>query len=571
MHNTFLQRMLSHKITIVVCLCLVAVAVYFFFFRTSAPETTDTFAVVESVARGSVSSGIETSGTIVAAQKLDLDVYKQARRIEAVNVTNASHVEEGTTLFSFDKSGAYVEVESSRVSIAEAELALATEQANYSDPNTTLRTLQNNLITLRADIVRAEKDLVQRERDYLNANKTAEPGNEQAEDKIRPTVSGVYNDDKRGTYRIEVYSSAADSGYSYRVTGLESVSEDVIAGIATPLGNLGLKILFSGDMKHGDVWLVSVPNTAAPEYVQNKENYESDMAELKEQISSKNIEIANTEIEIKNQAQTDGTGYRDLTVSKAEAALSKAQQQLSENYDVVQEQDIVAPFSGTVEGLENVVVGATPTGNTNDTISLGTLISDDFLVNFSLSAVDVAKVSVGQKVLASVTSFPGVPPLEASIIEVSSLPESAEVAQYEVQALIALPASSTITLREGLLVDIEVVQQEVPNVIRVPLSALSYENGKARVMVVGDLTAEQQIELEKLGVIKSVAGTFPSYAVEVEVGVTGTFYAEIKNGLTEGMKIIVTNTETNTEVIEQDNFGPPNERNGSEARAANTP
>lgn len=566
MHNTFLKRMLSHKIAISLMLVLVVGAIYFFFFRVATEEVTDTFAVVESVARGSVSSGIETSGTIVAAQKLDLDVYKQARRIEAVNVTNASHVEKGALLFSFDKSGAYVEVESSRVSIAEAELALATEQVNYSDPNTTLRTLQNTVVTLRADIVSAEQDVVQRERDYFNENKTAEPGNEQAEDKVRPTISGVYNGEVEGVYQIEVYSSGADSGYSYRVSGLEAVSENVIVGIATPLGKQGLKVLFSGDMKHGDVWLVSIPNTAAPEYVQNKENYESDIADLKELIASKKIEIANTDIEIKNQVQTDGVPYRDLSVSKAEAALSKARQQLSENYDVVQEQDIVAPFSGTVEGLENVVVGATPTGNTNDTISLGTLISDDFLVNFSLSAVDVAKVSVGQKVLASVTSFPGVAPLEATIIEVSSLPESAEVAQYEVQALISLPASSTITLREGLLVDIEVVQEEVPNVIRVPLSALSYENGKARVMVVGDLTTEQQIELERLGVIKSVAGTFPSYAVEVEVGVTGTFYAEIKNGLTEGMNIIVTNTEVNTEVIEQDNFGPPNERNGSGSR-----
>ncbi len=568
---TYIKNKLSSK-WILAGLLLLAIGVYFLFFRTNVATTTDTYAVVETVARGSVSSGIQTSGTIVAKEKLDLDVYKQARRIEAVNVRNASHVEAGTVLFSFDKSGAFVAVESSRVDIAEAELALATEQASYGDINTNLRTLRNTLVTLHADIVEAEKNLQQAERDFLNSDLTAEPGNEATEDKIRPTVSGVYNGVKKGTYRIDVYRSGADSGYSYRVSGLETDTENVITGIATPLGIEGLKIAFPIGIKEGDLWLVSLPNTSAPEYVENKENYQATVLELKTTIESKRVSIANTEIDIKNQEQSDTTPYRNLDVAKAEATLAKARQELSENYDVVQEQDIVAPFAGTVEGLANVVVGATPTGNTNDTISLGTLISDEFLVNFSLSAVDVAKVSVGQKVLVSVTSFPGAIPLEASVTEVSSLPESEGVAQYEVQALINNISSSTLKLREGLLADIEVVQDEVPNVIRVPLSALSYNEGKASVQVIGELTAEQQAELSNMGVIKSVSGTFPSYAVPVEVGVTGTFYAEIKSGLTEGVQIIVTKTEVGSEVIEQDMFGPPEDgedrQRSAEARPA---
>ena len=214
------------------------------------------------------------------------------------------------------------------------------------------------------------------------------------------------------------------------------------------------------------------------------------------------------------------------------------------------------------------VVGATPTGDTNDTISLGTLISDAFLVNFSLSAVDVAKVAVGQTVLVNITSAPTQAPLEAHITEISSLPESESVAQYKVQALIATTSSSAIKLREGLLADIEVVEKEVTDVIRVPLSALSYENGQPTVMLVSDLTVEQEAELAKLGVVKSTNGTFPSYSVPVEVGITGAFYVEVKSGLTVGQRIIVTNTETDTSVIEQDSFGPP--RNNSDEAGSET-
>ena len=68
-----------------------AIGWYFGLFTKSA-ATTDTFAVIETVGKGTVSLGIQTSGTIVAAEKLNLDVYKQARRIEAVNVVNAGHV-----------------------------------------------------------------------------------------------------------------------------------------------------------------------------------------------------------------------------------------------------------------------------------------------------------------------------------------------------------------------------------------------------------------------------------------------------------------------------------------------
>lgn len=179
-------------------------------------------AMVETVSRGTVSSGIKTSGTVFAAQKLDLNVYKQSGRIEAVNVANAGKVKKGDVLISFDKSKAYVSIQSSKVDVAESALALAAEQAKYSDPNSTLRILQNTLVTLNQDIVQAEKDIIQVTRDYYNGNLEMLPVNRNNVGKNRPTISGVYNGTDIGMYRISVYASAADSGYSYIVSGLES-------------------------------------------------------------------------------------------------------------------------------------------------------------------------------------------------------------------------------------------------------------------------------------------------------------------------------------------------------------
>jgi hypothetical protein len=209
--------------------------------------------------------------------------------------------------------------------------------------------------------------------------------------------------------------------------------------------------------------------------------------------------------------------------------------------------------------MENVVVGASPTRDTNDPITLGTLISDDFLVTFSLSAVDVAKVSVGQLVLVNITSFPDISTLEATINEISSLPNSEGVAQYAVQALINLPPEATVQLREGLLADIEIVQEVAVDVVRVPSAAIVYENRQAQVRVLTDLTSEQQETITTLNIIRAMSDQSVGFMVDVEIGVAGAFYSEIIGGLTEGQYVMVGDTnDTESALSESRRGGRPN-------------
>jgi multidrug efflux pump subunit AcrA (membrane-fusion protein) len=561
----------KHKTTLILTLVTVGLgAGAYFFTRNSTDTATATYAVVGKVEQGTVSSGISTTGEIIAAEKLDLNVYKQAQRIEKVNVVNGGHVEAGEVILSFDKSGAYVDVQSSQVSIAEKELALQNEQANYTDPNTTVRTREQEILDLKTAITQAEQDKVRAFRDFLNASISAEPGNSKTIDKTPPTLSGLYSGTASGEYRVSVYASGAESGYSYRVRGLETSTESVIAGKATPLASSGLKIAFPSDIRGGDEWIIAIPNTYAPEYVENKEDYEKAIVDLTEAIAGYTLSILNKEEEIKDLRQNDTVGNRDLAIAKAQAELSEAQVQLSESYDVMKEQDMVAPFSGTIEGFENVVVGATPTRDTNDPITLGTLISDDFLVDFTLGAVDVTKVQVGQKVLVTVTSFPNTAPLEAHITEISSLPDESGVAQYGVQALIELPPGSTLELREGLIADVEVVQEEKENVTRIPLSAVTYENGKATVQVLSELTLEEAAQVERIGVLRSETGLFSSYPVVVTLGVQGSFYAEVIEGIDVGTLIITSKTEQEESTVTQRQFGPGSSEGRQQNQSGNS-
>lgn len=554
-----MKHLMRHKKKLLFLL-ITAILITWFMQRDTATEIIETAVVVEQVNRGDVTSGIETTGEIIAAQKLDLDVYRQTTRIEAVNVVNGGRVEANDVILAFDTSDAFVEVQSAQVEVADAQLTLNNERENATDPNTQLGTLQNDIAELQTEITQFEVDAGRALRTYLNANLEAEPANPNAEDKTPPTITGLYTSDQTGEYLVQIYRSSANSGHSYRVTDLETGTLSIVPGIPTKLGNNGLEILFSTPISSGDEWTIAVPNIYAPEYIQNRETYESAITDIDLAITNAQVTIANKRQEIEDLLQNDSAEFRDLEVARAEARLSQAQETLSQNFDVVQEQNIVAPFSGTVEGMENVVVGASPTRDTDDPITLGTLISDDFLATFSLGAVDVAKVEVGQLVLVTVTSFPEAPTLNARITEISSLPNSDGVAQYEVQALITVPDDLPITLREGLLADIEIVEEVARDVLRVPSAAITYTNRQAQVRVADRLNPEQQQTVDTLSIIRLQSDQEVGYLVDVTVGITGAFYTEITNGLTAGQYIVVGDTDDTESVIETNQRGGPPDR-----------
>lgn len=564
------------KIYIAITLIFALGAYYLIGYESADTTTESSFYVVGAVGTGEVSSGIETTGDIVAAQKLDIDVYKQLSRIEGVNVQNGSHVEAGDVLVSFDKSDAYVDTESARVSVAEAELSLAEELENAEDPSTAIRSKENQIAGYEKTIADTKQDLTDAYRDFLNTSLIAYAYKGQEKrlaDKAEPTITGRYVSTVEGEYVIEVYASNADSGFSYKVSGLESMTASIIFGKAVDLGTRGLKIQFPSDTSTGDKWVVYVPNTRVATYAEAKADYEAKVADLKKVSADAAVSLQNAKQELADLTLTDSTSYRDLGVEKARTSLAEARQRLAENYDVVQERDIVAPFSGTVEGMENVVVGATPTGGTSDSINLGTLISDEFLTTFTLGASDVAKVAVGQKVKVTVTSFANQPTFTAAITQISSLPASDGVAQYEVQALLEYDRSTAeIILREGMLADIEVVEEEKADAVRVPVSAITYEQGVPKVTVVEDLTADQIAQIERMGIVKTVGTALATYQAEVKLGIVGQYYAEVVSGLELGTYIVSSSlTDSASEsVVEEARFGPGGGQRSSNSSNQNT-
>ena len=549
---------------------LFAVGLYYVY-ETEDTTATVAFYVTDKVERGEVTSGIQTTGDIIVAQKLDIDIYKQLSRIDVVNIKNGIHVKAGDKLISFDKKDGHVDTQSAQVLVAEAELALEQESLNAIYPNTAIRNKENQIIGYEKTITDAQQDIKNAYRDFLNEDLVVEPHSDRKEKlvaRVEPILFGRYVGEERGQYVIDVYSSKAKSGYSYRLSGLEFMTESIIFGKAMSLGNHGLKMIFPNDTEGGDKWVVHVPNTTIATYEETKQSYEQVVTGLEKTITDAKVNIANSKQELMDLKLTDSDSYRKLRVEKATTELAVARQRLNQSYDVVQERDIIAPFSGTVEGMENVVVGATPTGGSSDSINLGTLISDEFLTIFTLSATDVAKVEIGQKVKVTVTSFVEQPVFWARITQISSLPESSGVAQYAVQALLDYDRQTAKTiLREGMLADIEVVEEEKTDALRVGVAAITYGQGIPKVTVVDRLNEQQTRQANRMGIVRTEGTPLNTYEVEVTLGIIGQYYVEVVNGLEAG-QIIVTSASSEVadeadgeSVVQQRGFGPGNRQN----------
>lgn len=550
------------KIGMGVILLIIIFAVYFFFFKGDSTAEVTSAMVVQTVATGNVSTGIETTGTIVAAEILDLNVYKLTKRIDAVGIANGTHVDKGQLLFAFDQSDVAVDIAQSQIGVREAQLSLEVEKGSATDPNTTVTTLKNDIEKLETNLVQYDIDERTVVRTFLNSNLEAVPTTARYSEQIdvpAPNIGGLYSSQEQGEYLIEIYPSGEDSGLSYRLSGLETGTYPVVLGAETKLGTRGLKITFpnSGVGKH-DEWIVAVANTHAPEYSKNLDTYNVSMTTLEENIQSDTVSLANKKVQLEQALREDTATQRDLGVESAALAIEKARVDLQKGYDTQDERRIVAPFSGTVEGIENVVVGATPTKDTNDSTDFGVLISDEFMTSFSLSSTDIDKIKMGQKVLVTITSLPNSTPLEATIVEISSLPDSSAVAEYGVLALIQNATSTSIKLRDGMLVDIEIVEEEAQDVVRVPTSAVTYVDGKATVTVIEGLTEQQKASASRLGIVRTDEGNVPTELKRaVEIGLRGQYYIEITSGLELGEIIKVTGVVTAaTSVVQQAGFGP---------------
>lgn len=269
-------------------------------------------------------------------------------RIETVSVKVGDTVKKDDILAS-------LQTENTAGVITQAQAAYAVAQANYKKvlngateqivavSQAAVASAQSSL----SEITTEQSTLVENARRKLYSDNLIAESQDKDRRDITPTVSGVYNGKKAGSYRLyfENYNVYSSNEVSY--DGLE---HGILkrSDLSQPLGTNGLRVSFP-DVSYNsqDEWIIDIPNKNGQSYTTNLNNLDSALKAKDQSIASAKAKL--TQAEASLQA-VDSTA-RPEDIEAAEAAVASAEGTLQIAQSTYQNQIIEAPRDGTISAV----------------------------------------------------------------------------------------------------------------------------------------------------------------------------------------------------------------------------
>jgi HlyD family secretion protein len=272
-----------------------------------------------------------------------------------------------------------------------------------------------------------------------------------------PVVSGSYTCDTEGTYRLQVFSSNAQSGYSYYLTGIEAGTYSVSTQQAIALGDCGLRIQFDPNSNYSrTIWNIDIPNQKSTLYVSNRNTYALTVTQAESAIANAEQVVKLAEA----NATNNNAAPRNEAVTRANASISQAQAQLARIDATIQERILRASFDGTITDIDVLA------GEAVSTLPVLTLLADsDFEITAKIPEIDIGKLRIGQKV-ELVFDTKSTETIYGEITYISLRATEIEGVAY-FESSITLDEVPT-WLRSGLNADINIIISEEADYVRIP-------------------------------------------------------------------------------------------------------
>lgn len=414
------------------------------------------------VETGDVSVSVSVSGNVRTKNTASLG-FARSGIVSEVLVREGDMVKKGQVLATLGQSALISEYESALARLALAEARAAEEAVTTGIDETEAK---NEL----ARVEREQNEIVENALRALRSSDLAAVPEDTTNADTPPVVTGTYTCENEGVYALHVYRSNAESGYSYRIQGLETGSAPAYTGSAAPLGACGLFIQFVDDVAYGtQTWTIPIPNTKGASYITNLNAFE-----LASDRRANLIEAAEEAVRSAKESKTGGTLLTDAArrayaeVREAEVAVKAAEAKIADD-------TIRAPYDGVVT---SVALSAGEVSGADRTI---TMTADDaYELKARIPEIDIAKIEVGDKAIASFDARS-----EESVIGtitfISPLPTEIDGVAY-FEAYIALPTPPS-WMRTGLNADVEVVIDERQDVAMLPSRFIKDGGGTMSVFV----------------------------------------------------------------------------------------
>jgi RND family efflux transporter MFP subunit len=478
-----MKRFLRHRF-LYIGLALIAIVVMVLLMlgvgRNNGPEL-----VVTIVESGLVRQLVSVSGVTEAKQTASL-AFPSPGYVESILVKVGDTVEAGDILLTMNTNALMADRQEALAILTKAK---ADKVELIAGPQLESRTVTSETVILKERALETTKETeTKKVANALAALRSAELTaytNNVNEDSIPPTVSGTYTCDTEGVYKIEMYRSEAQSGYSYRLSGLEEGTFTAAVEQPSPLGLCGLRILFDDESIYGNTtWYIEVPNTTSDAYLTYKNAYElaKTQAESAIALAEQDLLLAKATASNTNApARSEAVIRADASIVQAEARLARIESELSDR-------TLRAPFSGTVTDLSierGEIAASTPI------ITL--LAASAFEMIARIPEIDIGKLAAGQKVEMVFDAKRD--ELVTGTITFISLQatEIDGVAYYE--AYIE-PDNTPAWMRSGLNADIDIIVFKVENTLRIPKRFVIMNNDTYSVQrQIGDTVATTTIEV----------------------------------------------------------------------------
>ncbi len=446
---SFLKR---HKVSLsILGIIVVGVLVYQ---GTKKPEVPDW--TTDTISKGIVRELVSVSGVIEAESEATLS-FPISGTVGNILVSEGMVVDEGTVLATLEQNELLAEKRDAEgaLMIANANLRELIEGPRSEERDVTAQTvtiaranLESAVGEERVKVQNAYRALLSNDLEALpeNKNTTATP----------PTITGTYTCNKEGTYTLTFFRSGADSGYSYRMSGLETGSATGYSESSGVLGTCGLRMQIDADSNYGgQTWTIEVPNSKSPTYPTLLSAY------LLAQETSDNVVTSAHDALVKAErdATLSNATPREEELRRREAAVVQASARIDGILARMNERTLVAPFRGTISDID-MTRGEASTGRT-----LSLIASSTFILTVRIPEIDITKVLAGQRVVADFDARQG-EQVDGHISFISPVAREIDgVAYFEADIVFDTPPT---WMRSGLNADVDIIVEESEEALRVP-------------------------------------------------------------------------------------------------------